>query len=224
MKISKNTTILLIVLLVIIGIIGTYFLMYWTGIGYLNLFSRNQTEYNDEELQGYITEFIKRQFGSNYQVADIFVFTDTPYYISVVEKDSGRGAFELLFDTYTGNFQPEPGPNMMWNRKYGMMRNGSWRGFNWNFERYNYSDTNRISRQVALKYAQQYLDKNREGVKVINDGHEFYGYYTFHTIQEDKPLGMLSVNGITGEVWYHDWHGELERIIELEEHDNIEEE
>jgi hypothetical protein len=30
---------------------------------------------------------------------------------------------------------------------------------------------------------------------------------------------MLSVNGINGDVWYHDWHGDLEKIIEMEEHD-----
>lgn len=51
----------------------------------------------------------------------------------------------------------------------------------------------------------------------MNEGHEFYGYYTFHVNEGDKPIGMISVNYYTGDVWYHDWHGQLENIIEYNE-------
>lgn len=35
----------------------------------------------------------------------------------------------------------------------------------------------------------------------------FYGYYTLHTLKDGRIEGMLSVNGYTGAVWYHDCHG-----------------
>ena len=49
------------------------------------------------------------------------------FYIEVKEKDTGVHAFELLVNPYSGAVYPEPGPNMMWNTKYGMM-GGPWGG------------------------------------------------------------------------------------------------
>jgi hypothetical protein len=37
------------------------------------------------------------------------------FYVQVNEADSGKGAFELLINKYTGSIYPEMGPNMMWN-------------------------------------------------------------------------------------------------------------
>ncbi len=42
------------------------------------------------------------------------------------EKSSGIGAFEALIDPYTGTLYSEPGPNMMWNTRYGMMSAMMW--------------------------------------------------------------------------------------------------
>ncbi len=42
----------------------------------------------------------------------------------------------------------------------------------------------------------------------------FYGYYTLHTLRDGEIEGMLSVNGYTGEVWYHAWHGPFIQIQE----------
>jgi hypothetical protein len=35
------------------------------------------------------------------------------------------------------------------------------------------------------------------------------GYYTLDVNRDDQPVGMLSVNGYTGAVWPHTWHGKL---------------
>ena len=35
----------------------------------------------------------------------------------------------------------------------------------------------------------------------------YYGYYTIMTTFDGKHYGMLSVNGYSGDVWYHTWHG-----------------
>ena len=147
-------------------------------------------------------------YGNNLQVADIFVFTDADYYVSVEEKDTGRGAMELLVNPYTGQIYPEPGPNMMWNEKYSMMMGGSFR-YNANA-----TDTATVNRTEAVKIADDFVKSQLgEAFSVPGDGHAFYGYYTFHIEENDKVIGMLSVNDLTGEVWYHDWHGDLEQVI-----------
>jgi hypothetical protein len=33
------------------------------------------------------------------------------------------------------------------------------------------------------------------------------GYYTLDTSTDAKTNGMLSVNKVSGAVWYHGWHG-----------------
>ena len=147
-------------------------------------------------------------YGNNLQVADIFVFTDADYYVSVEEKDTGRGAIELLVNPYTGQIYPEPGPNMMWNEKYSMMMGGSFR-YNANA-----TDTATVNRTEAVKIADDFVKSQLgEAFSVPGEGHAFYGYYTFHIKEDDKVIGMLSVNDLTGEVWYHDWHGDLEQVI-----------
>jgi len=35
----------------------------------------------------------------------------------------------------------------------------------------------------------------------------FYGYYTIEVLSNGTTYGMLSVNGYTGQIWYHTWHG-----------------
>ena len=147
-------------------------------------------------------------YGNNLEVADIFVFTDADYYVSVEEKDTGRGAMELLVNPYTGQIYPEPGPNMMWNEKYSMMMGGSFR-YNANA-----TDTATVDRTEAVKIADDFVKSQfGEAFSVPGDGHAFYGYYTFHIEEDGKVIGMLSVNDRTGEVWYHDWHGDLEQVI-----------
>ena len=37
----------------------------------------------------------------------------------------------------------------------------------------------------------------------------FYGYYTLHVNRDGQTVGMLSVNGYTGQVFPHTWHGKL---------------
>ena len=146
-------------------------------------------------------------YGNNLQVADIFVFTDADYYVSVEEKDTGRGAIELLVNPYTGQIYPEPGPNMMWNEKYSMMM-GSFR-YNANA-----TYTAKVNETEAVKIADDFVKSQLgEDFSVPGEGHAFYGYYTFHIKQDDKVIGMLSVNDLTGEVWHHDWHGDLEQVI-----------
>jgi len=46
---------------------------------------------------------------------------DNNFYVAIQEKSTGVYAFDLLVDKMTGAIYAEPGPNMVWNTKYGFM-------------------------------------------------------------------------------------------------------
>jgi len=184
-----------------------------------------------EVLEEYITEYIDR-YDENLVISDVFIFEDSDYYYSIMEKDTGFGAMELLINPYTGDVYPEMGPNMMWNLKYGMHGGSSYgmmggRGMMGRYNSRDYSssdtfDSNAILKNDAQNFASKYVeDSSFIGNKISEQGHEFYGYYTFHIKDVDNTVGMLSVNGQTGEVWYHDWHGTVTEVIDgHDENDN----
>ena len=59
--------------------------------------------------------------GDNLRVAEVMEF-EANFYAVVVESETGKGAFEVLVDPYTGGATLEMGPSRMWNTKYGHMR------------------------------------------------------------------------------------------------------
>lgn len=132
---------------------------------------------------------------SNLSVEEVMSFQNN-FYIAVKEIDSGRSAFELLMDPVTGNIAPESGPNMMWNQKYGMM--GSFR---------NRFGENTVTLDQAAQLAQKALDSGIPGAVIEPNGFNFYGYYTFDYKVNGVIAGMLSINGINGQAWFHTWHG-----------------
>jgi hypothetical protein len=133
--------------------------------------------------------------GSDLQVAEVMEFQNN-FYAVVTEKSTGRGAFELLVDPYTGAVSYEPGPNMMWNLKYGPMQ-----------KRLTITLENSITLAEAKDLAQKALESEASGATLESSGYDFYGYYTFDYQVDGKITGMLSVNGTSGEVWFHTWHG-----------------
>ena len=65
-----------------------------------------------------------------------------------------------------------------------------------------------IDEEKAIDIATSYLAKSGTNEYAGNEAERFYGYYTIHTTDKDgNILGMLSVNGFSGDVWYHSWHG-----------------
>ncbi len=141
---------------------------------------------------------------SNLEIAEIMEFQNN-FYVRVQEASTGVNAYELLVDRYTGRVTLEPGPNMMWNTKYGMM---SW------FRGSPTADMP-INALKAAEYGQQWLDVNFQGAK-IEEPKTFYGYYTADFSLNGTIYGMLSVNGDDGDVWYHNWHG---NFIAMQEYD-----
>jgi hypothetical protein len=143
------------------------------------------------------------------EVGEVMEF-ERNFYALVVEKESGIGAMELLVDRSTGAVGPEMGPNMMWNAKYGMMAGGERRGM---MGGYTASGEMRLSPEDAAKAAQNWLDANLPG-RQAGDADPFHGYYTFHFMKDGQIDGMLSVNGSSGDVWFHGWHGEFLQMVE----------
>jgi len=139
-------------------------------------------------------------YGGNLVLAEVMDFAWN-YYAEVEEKDTGIHAMELLIDKYSGRVSPEPGPNMMWNTRYSPMG-----GMMGNYGGGSPTADMPVSADQAKTIAQQYLDTNLPGLTVA-EADTFYGYYTLHTMQNGQVEGMLSINGYTGAVWYHTWHG-----------------
>ena len=145
-------------------------------------------------------------YGANLEVAEVMEF-DRNFYAEVEEKDTGVHAMELLIGKYTGQAYPEMGPNMMWNTRYGGMMGSYYEGMG-------LPSNMPVSPEKAEALAQQFLDRSAPGLTVAK-ADTFYGYYTLHTLRDGQVEGMLSVNGHTGAVWYHSWHGPFIAMVEF---------
>ncbi len=142
----------------------------------------------------------------NYQqleVEEIMEFSRN-YYVIAKEIDTENAALEFLIDRNSGRVYPEPGPNMMWNTKYG------------HHQRLAKPTTIMpIDTDNAVKIAQDWINLHFFG-KRVEETTVFYGYYTMDFAEKEQISGMLSVDGYSGEVWYHSWHGDF---ISMEEYD-----
>src|SRR4030042_988431 len=145
-----------------------------------------------------VNKYLRDRNDPNLKAAEILEFSYN-FYVGFSEKDTGIHAFEVLIDPYTGDMYPEPGPNMMWNTKYGMMS-----GMMWGTP--NPSAHMTVTEEQAKQYAQEFIDGYLPGAEV-EDADRFYGYYTVEITKNNQIYGMLSINGYTGQVWYHSWHG-----------------
>ncbi len=125
-------------------------------------------------------------------VIDHFEEYSHNFYVSLIENSTGRGAIEIIIDRYSGQLQQEP-QSMMWNEKYGMMRRDQ-------------QTEMPLSEQQVLERAQLFLNEAYPGTET-GQVVTYYGYFTIMTMHEGRHYGMLSVNGYSGEVWYHTWHG-----------------
>jgi hypothetical protein len=198
-------------------------------------YQRSQTQPGStltiDQAKSIAQQYLASTGNANLRIKEIMEFQYN-FYVLYSEKDTGIGAFEMLIwkqapssemmgngmgqwvngHVALGVLMPEPGPNMAWNTKYGMgygMMGGGMMGY-----RNQASQAMTITKEKALQIGQNYLDANLNGAKV-EDATQFYGYYTIDYTVNGKIAGMLSVNGFTGEVWYHAWHGAFIQEIQL---------
>ena len=196
------------------------------GYGYNNA---NLPTLTIDQAKAAAKKYLAKLNDSDLEIAEIMIF-DNNGYVIVKEASTGIGAFELLVDPVSQVAYPEHGPNMMWNLKYsglnhqymmggngyGMMGGGMMGGYSW------YSTTPldvtaemTVTPEQTIEYAQKYLDTNFAGTKAEHPM-QFYGYYTLDFEKDGKVAGMLSVNGYSGEVFLHTWHGTFIEETEYE--------
>jgi hypothetical protein len=168
-----------------------------------------------QQAQQDVQRYINGLGGKNLAIDEVIEFQRN-FYAVVNDTSTGHGAFEVLVSKTTGTVMPEFGPDMMWNTQYGMMSSGM--GSMMGHHQSNGQMT--ISVDRARQIAQQWLDANKHGA-ATEAPDQFPGYYTIHFQIDGKVAGMLSVNGYTGAVWYHSWHGTALRVVELSESQSV---
>jgi hypothetical protein len=155
-----------------------------------------------EQAAQAVEDYLASTGNDGLHLAEVMEFSGN-FYAEIREESTGIGAFELLVNRYTGAVYPEPGPNMMWNTEYGHMNDMGMMG-QWGAGAGEMS----ITSEQAVNLAQEYLDQIAPGF-MVGEAEPFYGYYTLHTEKDGEITGMLSVNGYSGAVWYHNWHGDF---------------
>lgn len=178
-----------------------------------------------EEAETTVTDYLATRNEDNLALGEIMIF-DNHAYAQISNKNTEKGAFEVLVDPVTGSVSAEPGPNMMWNTEYGldmqnMMGGGNFgmmgRGmmndgqFGSMMGRFGYTPDAAIdvTTDEAVNLAQEYLDAYLPGKTADETADEFPGYYTLHVLEDGETIGMLSVNAYTGQVFLHHWHGQF---------------
>ena len=202
------------------------------GYGYNNT---NLVPLTIDQAKAAAEKYLANLNNSDLQIAEVMIF-DNNAYVVVKEASTGIGAFELLVDPTSQIAYPEHGPNMMWNLKYsglnhdnivsrngyGMM--GGMMGGYGNIMMQGWNSTTplditanmTVTLEQAIEYAQKYLDANISSATAATDPIQFYGYYTLDFEQNGKVSGMLSVNGYSGQVFLHTWHGTFIEEVEYE--------
>ena len=144
------------------------------------------------------------------------------YYVVVKEAaPSTYKAYQLIIDKWTGAVMPEPGPNMAWNQKYGRMMNNMSEGMGGGMKKRERNMTDpsmTVTVQAASSAAVQFLRERFSRPLAVDVSPDVYfGYYNFdvNDAVTGAKYGMLSVNGATGQVWYHTWHGNYVQGREL---------
>jgi hypothetical protein len=167
------------------------------------VYTANAKPLSDAKAYKSLGDYAAR-YGTNVKLKDIMTFSENVY-AQVVDAKTGAGYGEILFDRYSGTVQPEPGPNMMWNTRYGMGWGGSSMGGMMGRTTATPVQNVRYDEAAAQKLATQFLSGYLPNTK-LHEGQAFPGYYTYD-YGRNEIEGMLSVNAFTGEIWIHTWHG-----------------
>ena len=102
--------------------------MMGSGMGMMSTYAPSSRPISQDEARRRAAGFAAR-YGPGVKIRDFMVFTQNDY-VQIVDARTGAGLGELLVDRYTGVVQPEFGPNMMWNTRFGMGGNAGMMGGN----------------------------------------------------------------------------------------------
>jgi hypothetical protein len=152
-------------------------------------------------------QLYSEQYDNPHLVIDEVMEFQRNFYAIVKDTSTGHGAFEVLVNKWSGLVFPEYGPAMMWNTQYSMMRGGMGGRMGYRYP----PGPMTVSPAQAARIARQWLARHRPGT-TPEAPDQFPGYYTIHFRKHGTTAGMLSVNGYSGRIWYHTWHGKFIRM------------
>ncbi|MBI5959272.1 MAG: hypothetical protein HY866_11090 [Chloroflexi bacterium] len=75
----------------------------------------------------------------------------------------------------------------------------------WNFSAGADAAEMTVSLEQAHEAAQLFLDSEYSGLTVSSEANTFHGHYAFVVLEGENTVGMLGVDGYTGQVWFHHW-------------------
>ena len=74
-----------------------------------------------------------------------------------------------------------------------------------------------VSAAKALRSGRDCLRAHMPGTQTGEERDGSCGYRPTHVLGDGQIEGTLSVGGYSGEVWYHDWHGQYLGMLEAHE-------
>ena len=192
--------------------------------------TQTATELTPNDAATKAQNYLNQTGYSNLEVKTVQEYTNI-YYVQIVEKDTGTGAFELAVDKYTGAVVPMQGPTLMWDTKYGVVGANGMMGYletgysgysgmmgsggMMNWLRGTPTTAMQIDLSQAETNAQQYLNTYYPGT-TVGAATTYYGYYTMQVIDSNGNIvGVVGVNGATGQVMDYTWCGNFMRQIIL---------
>lgn len=128
--------------------------------------------------------------GPEIHVAAVTPFANDLY--AQLSDAAGTRLGEVLVDRYTGTVVPEPGPNLLWNTRWGVAAGTI--------------SAPRYAEPAAQRLAEQFMAGYLPGAAVLSAA-ALPGYDTFAYGRGQTIEGLLSVNAMTGAIWVHAWLG-----------------
>lgn len=159
-----------------------------------------------EDLVAEVQRYLDRLGNPELTVARLRELTRA-YQAEVIERSTGRHAFDLMLGKGTRQVSPTAGPNLFWNTKYGpeiAEVGGGYGMLGRLLPRGSMSDMS-LTESEARRIAEQAVNDLGADLKLDDEAATFYGFYQFHVIWEGELVGELDVNGYSGQTWYNGW-------------------
>jgi hypothetical protein len=156
-----------------------------------------------------VNTYLNRLNVANLVLKEIIVYNNNSY-ARIADSSTGINVMELFIDTETGIVISEYSSSFNWNQMYPSIPDSRAIGRIGLAPAGPGVDTIAnpliISPEQAETIASQYLVRFKINARLSKNIEVFYGYYVIEYQEWGKVVGMISINGYTGEAFRHDWH------------------
>ncbi len=162
-----------------------------------------------EQIVAKIRDYVDRQENPDLVIARLREFA-LAYQAEVIERSTGRHAFDLMVSKGASQISPAAGPNIMWNTKYGptIAEIGGGYGMLGRVLAQPSPGDMTLSEAEARNIAESAVDEMGANATLSLEEDTtatFYGFYEFYLDRDGESVGALAVNGYSGQVWFEDW-------------------